>query len=309
MIDNIKDVFVSPQALGAMILIIASTLYLLKSKSETAVAKKVVEDDEDWSSLFEEEKNTAQPGSSSKLKNVFDIKQSAPNISEAPNSSDQKDDDAPFKSSYYYAHNNPKTIGGYKDGLKAEDYVMNGPRLLSKSKQYAEVSNVTSSSKTNNVAKMKMGSTAINRYLWDDDGNTDGIARIIIDTLPTSSAGPSSTSINWQDTGITKEDVKSKLVGVWKNGLILQIRQKINGRDNNSSYKRYHLHVSRMFGEVDEVKSIAKGKKLIVKLYKKKEKENLKAWPQLPSKVASPSNDISYLDEDLFYQEDLKQTE
>mmetsp|Transcript_18716 Transcript_18716/g.40523 ORF Transcript_18716/g.40523 Transcript_18716/m.40523 type:complete len:393 (-) Transcript_18716:585-1763(-) len=40
--------------------------------------------------------------------------------------------DKPFGSSYYYAHNDPNRIGGYKDGLRMEDYVMNGPRLLAK---------------------------------------------------------------------------------------------------------------------------------------------------------------------------------
>jgi hypothetical protein len=38
----------------------------------------------------------------------------------------------PFGSSYYYAHNNPNATGGYKDGLRMEDFTMNQPRLLSK---------------------------------------------------------------------------------------------------------------------------------------------------------------------------------
>jgi hypothetical protein len=41
-------------------------------------------------------------------------------------------EEKPFASSYYYAHNNSKTTGGYKDGLRMEDYTMNGPRLLSR---------------------------------------------------------------------------------------------------------------------------------------------------------------------------------
>jgi hypothetical protein len=37
-----------------------------------------------------------------------------------------------YNSTYYYAHNKYKRGGGYSDGLEAEDYTMNGPRLLSK---------------------------------------------------------------------------------------------------------------------------------------------------------------------------------
>ena len=44
----------------------------------------------------------------------------------------QSAQDRPFESSYYYAHNNPNAKGGYKDGLRMEDYTMNGPRLLSR---------------------------------------------------------------------------------------------------------------------------------------------------------------------------------
>jgi hypothetical protein len=38
----------------------------------------------------------------------------------------------PFGSSYYYAHNSTRSKGGYADGLRMEDYTMNGPRLLSR---------------------------------------------------------------------------------------------------------------------------------------------------------------------------------
>ena len=45
---------------------------------------------------------------------------------------DSQETKKPFGSSYYYAHNSTKNKGGYSDGLKMEDFTMNGPRLLSK---------------------------------------------------------------------------------------------------------------------------------------------------------------------------------
>jgi len=56
--------------------------------------------------------------------------------------------DRPFGSSYYYAHNNLKATGGYKDGLRTEDYVMNQPRLLSKNGVMISDARETTVSKT-----------------------------------------------------------------------------------------------------------------------------------------------------------------
>jgi hypothetical protein len=311
-------------AVCTAVLVLTSTLILFYRRKSSSKTCKDSGADTDWSSLYNEEtvfdepkkeiKSPQAEPNPSELKNVFDVKQSATRIDKAkPSSSAQADDSTadstkPFKSSYYYAHNNPNTIGGYKDGLKAEDYVMNGPRLLGKSKTSKESSNTnTTTTKTpaRNATpvtpKAKHDSTPINRYLWDDDGNTDGIAKIIVNTLP-SSGTPTSSTMTWQDAGISsKEDVRSKLLGVSQNGLIVQIRRKIN-ESNNRNYKRYHLYVPKMSGEVEEVKLIVKAKKLIVKLYKKQGRDNLQAWPQLPSKVVNPtlSKDTNYIEEDLF---------
>ena len=72
------------------------------------------------------------------------------------------------------------------------------------------------------------------------------------------------------------------------NSLIVQIRKKVL-ESNRLEYIRYHLYIPRLYGVVDDVKVIVKAKKLIIKLYKKKEESNLKAWPQLPSKFVKSS--------------------
>lgn len=224
------------------------------------------------------------------LKNVFDVKQPPPNVGNPKAVSKGTEADKPFKSSYYYAHNQMKKTGGYTDGLKAEDYVMNGPKLLKKS-SVTKTPEVATSIQA--ATKKTVGnSNPINRYLWDDDGNDNGIAKIYIDTLP------GKTPVPFADAKITKADVMSKIVGDSNSGLILQLRGNVGGEKEI----RYHLYVPRMFGEVEEVKTIVKAKKLIVKLTKKKGKGNVKAWPQLPSKVTKPiSNEtVDYVKEDLF---------
>ena len=270
---------------------LVSTLFVLLRKKSTS-KQSVTESD--WSSLFNDAE-AEKPGTSAQsqatsteLRNVFNVKQTPPRLQESP----QNESDKPFKSSYYYAHNNPNAIGGYKDGLKAEDYVMNEPRLLKKTTAPKQTSKMIAAAQA--ASSVKNGSIPINRYMWDDSGNSDGIAKIIIDNLPSSDL--SSTFIRWEESGIvSKEDVKAKLIGVWKNGLIIQIRKN----NNQLGLTRYHLYVPRLFGEVSEVKLILKKKKLIVKLYKKKDKENLRAWPQLPSKVSSLPENKSF-EEDLF---------
>ena len=62
---------------------------------------------------------------------MFSVKQQPINTG-GSNSTNTNKEAKPFESSYYFAHNKHSTGGGYTDGLKASDYVMNGPRLLSK---------------------------------------------------------------------------------------------------------------------------------------------------------------------------------
>ena len=277
--------------------VLLSSFFLFRRKSLESVEKFGSSDD--WSLMYkssDSQKDLSQHAelNSSELRNVFDVKQSDPIIDESTINSSKGE--KPFKSPYYYAHNSSKSNGGYKDGLKAEDYVMNKPRLLNKTLDGKE--SATSSAQAS-IDKMK-DSLPINNYLWDDDENDEGIAKIIIDSLPSSMNCDKSGYISWKEAGlISKGDVKAKLVGIWKDGLILQIRSKVNDK---SCFKRYHLHVPRMFGEVEEVKVIVKTKKLIIKLMKKKSKENMKPWPQLPSKVlkSAQSLDPDALVQDLF---------
>jgi len=268
------------------------------------------------------------PPTTTKLRNVFDVKQSS-NHSKVEKKgflgkkSTKEEEEKPFRSSYYYAHNSARSNGGYKDGLRAEDYVMNGPRLLSrngvtvgdaddadgdgindKDDSSNEPSAVPSMTTNDNVSsstaqpialvpakKANDASIPINRYLWDDDGNSDGIAKVYIDSIPGgTSVLNSSDIIKWADAGLRKSDVVAKLLGVEKNGLMVQIRRQDG--------IRYHLHVPKMYGEAQEVKLIVRPKKLIVKVYKKKKS---KVWPELISKSAvAGGKSVDYVNEDLF---------
>lgn len=198
-----------------------------------------------------------------------------------------ENDEKPFNSSYYYAHNHLKKTGGYKDGLKAEDYQMNKPKLLSKSS--TELNGIDSSKPTFRNGKW----IRISRYLWDDHESYDGVARIIIEAIP--SDGTSSfTMIPFVHAGINKEDVKCKLVGTWNNGLMVQIRRILGDEES-----KYFLFIPRMYGEVEDVKPIVKAKKIIIKLIKKRNSDNLKVWPQLPSDLKIPAGTTNEF-EDLF---------
>jgi len=186
--------------------------------------------------------------------------------------------DKPFGSSYYYAHNNPNATGGYKDGLRMEDYTMNQPRLLSKGGVTAseqsepspsEVDDATATSPASNkrvtvvpVAKR------ISKFLWDDPGDSNGIATIRIDILPGSTL---TETISWRQANIT--DISAALVDD-KKGLLIELE----GADGT----RYRLQIPKLYGDVDEVRRVAKPNRLLVRVYKKKSwmnKKNLQSWP------------------------------
>lgn len=95
----------------------------------------------------------------------------------------------PFKSSYYYAHNNPQSKGGYKDGLRMEDYTMNQPRLLSRNGQQIEYTTTKQEESQQPSIEpprklLSKPTRFISRYLWDDQGKSNGIAYIRIEQLP-----------------------------------------------------------------------------------------------------------------------------
>jgi len=304
------DDYITPQTaviIATVLVIIASALLFFSKPKQTTSFDDLINSKETWTtSANEEAKAELKPEQSeakssddpTKLKNVFDVKQPAPFVNPKGEQKSDEEKPKPFKSSYYYAHNQLKKTGGYSDGLKAEDYQMNGPKLLSKDVAIERTAEVATSAQA--ATKLGKGnSIPINRYLWDDDGNESGVAKIYIDTLPGKNSSSSTSS--WVDVNISKTDVVSKLVGVWNNGLIVQIRRKEQGQEDI----RYHLYVPRMHGEVEQVTVVVKAKKLIVKLMKKKNTENLKAWPILPSKVVKSSSmdGVDYVNEDLFLQE------
>lgn len=202
---------------------------------------------------------------SGKLLNVFSVKQRPP---VAGVSTNKINSERPFGSSYYYAHNNPSSKGGYTDGLRAEDYVMNGPRLLSKGgipvaeeAVGGDESHVvaTDSDQNNDAkkAKITLVSRQITRYLWDDDGEGD-VAKIHIDCLPVSST----EIIPWQEASVSKENVQVRLTGEYNDGLYVSITCQ--------NQKKYHLHVPKMYGRAESVRAIVKSHKLLIKITKRK---------------------------------------
>lgn len=252
-----------------------------------------------------------------KLRNVFSVKQKPP----IPGGAGKKDSsDRPFGSSYYYAHNNSNSKGGYADGLRAEDYVMNGPRLLSKGGVNVKdepSSSIEESQEQNNSndtlvsekkdaldrPKLSTASKKITRYLWDDDGEGD-LAKIHIDCLPKTST----ETMSWQDASISKDDVEVNLLGKDNDGLMVRI--------TSLDEKRYHLHVPKMYGSADSVKPIVKKHKLLIKITKKKIKKRQASgglmgslfgkeeyisvkWPQLSSTGGE-------IDEKAFKEVDFK---
>ncbi|KAL7512754.1 hypothetical protein ACHAXN_009850 [Cyclotella atomus] len=206
------------------------------------------------------------------LRNVFSVKQKPP-VTGGGNKKDSID--RPFGSSYYYAHNNANSKGGYADGLRAEDYVMNGPKLLSKggvrvdderdelsneARELDDTADVTSSDQRKKWAKIISASKQITRYLWDDDGEGD-IAKIHIDCLPKTST----ETMTWQEASISKDGVEVNLIGQDNDGLTIRIVSE--------DEKKYHLHIPKMYGSADSVKAIVKRHKLIVKITKRKIKK------------------------------------
>ena len=257
---------------------------------------------------------SAEISDGKKLRNVFSVKQKSLGKSSGS--------DRPFESSYYFAHNKHSTGGGYKDGLRAEDYVMNGPKLLSKGgvrveekktesfeDESEDAEQVQNSVSEKRPTQKMQASTPITRYLWDDgEGN---IAKIHIDTLPVTST----KTINWEDASVSSVD--AKLIGDNNEGLFIDISYTI--RDDASQVaKKCHLRVKKMYGSAEGVTSLLKKRKLLVKITKKPRRLSNRhsnntgvwgkmtgqdasktvpvAWPQL---ISSSSKDTE-IDEDIF---------
>jgi hypothetical protein len=211
---------------------------------------------------------------------------------------EKKDADSkkPFGSSYYYAHNSSKTTGGYKDGLRMEDYTMNGPRLLSRNGESVEddgenvsmtslcdspattsIEPVTSDCRRGPSEKSRR-TLQITRFLWDDPGDaTKGIGTIRIDELP--SSAKIGEFLPWKEAS----ECIVKTTAILMNGNE-GVQVKLETRDEVD----YILRIPKLYGAVAQVEAVPKNKRLLVKLTKKKrllDRSNLKAWPH-PHKQA-----------------------
>ena len=179
--------------------------------------------------------------------------------------------------------------------MRAEDYVMNGPRLLSRggvrvddddddgrrcrdddgdaepppppSGEEAAAAEDDAFGRRRTTATA--ASTPITRYMWDDDGGD--VARIHIDALPaapsSSSSSSTDTTIAWEDANVSKDDVEVRLIGdggaAARRGLYVGIVVAASG-------VRYHLHVPRMYGDAESVRFVVKRRKLLVRITKKR---------------------------------------
>lgn len=310
---------IPPDAIGPLILAFVGTaLYLFNARQKNSKNAK--------------DQSSGSAESSEKPKDIFETtRNSKPFWGGVSGNKGNTSKDKPFGSSYYYAHNGLGNTGGYKDGLRTEDYVMNAPRLLSRGgksmdeddadpgkeengdiSRSEELDDKPAVPSTNNLEAEKDSNSGpvtlvppplpINRYLWDDPGNLDGIARIYIDTLP--------PSLKWEGAGITKSGIEAKMLGDDGRELLVTIFPK----DGSSADKRgYKLHVPKMYGAATEVKILVKAKRLVLRISKKKDrknfwnKTNVRGWPSLSATSISPgggsapgSGGVDYVDEDLF---------
>jgi hypothetical protein len=258
------------------------------------------DDDEDDSFRWAEkgaDKKDNPPSLGTKLKNVWDVsRNSAASASSTTKQAASKE--KPFGSSYYYAHNDPNRTGGYKDGLRMEDYRMNGPRLLKKNGvavaddgqealnadddviDQESTPTVSSTPRgTTTITPAKSSAIPITKYLWDDPGDiVKGIATVHIEVLPTSAR--KDTYMDWKEVASSVVDVSAEILN--KNaGLLVQFTATL---DENSPPLTYELRIPRLYGEIRAVKSIQKEKRLLIKLTKERHKNNLGAWPSAAKK-------------------------
>ena len=271
---------------------------------------------------------------STRLRNVWDMSRKAGSNNETnnkkkePSSSSSSSSDGEkkqfYSSKYYYAHNNPNATGGYKDGLKMEDYQMNGPRLLSKggkpvvvddngnendnanasgleggnkddSEEDPTMMTNTDTARASSILRESNTTIPINKYLWDDPGDsTTGIATIRIEVLPDPTTKVVGQFIDCKD--MTLEDGTVSLAG---EGLVFNIsatpKNTNSGNSSDSPSHKYQLKIPKLYGDAADVKLVLKPKRILIKIYKKKNsflssmsssrKNNLDPWPQPHRKI------------------------
>jgi len=158
---------------------------------------------------------------------------------------------------YYQGH---QKTGGYKDGLKQEDFKMGAPRRLSEEER-GEIDDVRRGAGEERGAAgsglPEDPGRRVVKYAWEDSG---GCARIYIDELP----GYDS----WSEAGVPKEGVTANCDD--GESLVLLLASA-GGTD------RWYLHIPRLFGGVEKVSCVWKRNKLVVKIGKRVNEE----WPSL----------------------------
>lgn len=207
----------------------------------------------------------------------------------------------PFGSKYYYAHNDSNTTGGYKDGLKLEDYRMNSPRLLSRNNIRVDdeaTENLFGNDDKNNKRQVQPvqppspNFISITKYLWDDPGDSKGIGTIRIDVLPSPKStlsASSSLSImgpngerpsQQQQKYVAVKDINIENVDASLTESGRKLLVTITLADGGDPYQ---LQIKQLYGEASAVKAVIKQKRVLIKIFKTKKK--YLAWPQPHTKI------------------------
>jgi hypothetical protein len=217
-----------------------------------------------------------------------------PAQSGARSSGEQGPGDTPFGSKYYYAHNNPGSTGGYKDGLRMEDYTMNGPRLLARNgvalpgKDNSAVSGFSAPVQDStdegdrSTKKATRRIVPVSQYLWDDPGKGTGTIRV--DHLPHPTKPGEKRS--WKDSGIAR--VRACLVS---DGCGIEVVMEPESSDEGSGgggAVEYRLVIPKLYGPVASVAAVTKPTRLLVNLEKRTtllDRSNAMPWPHPQKKL------------------------
>ncbi|GAX16669.1 hypothetical protein FisN_23Lh199 [Fistulifera solaris] len=205
----------------------------------------------------------------------------------------------PFQSSYYYAHNNPSAKGGYKDGLRMEDYTMNQPRLLRRngsrvsSSEDLQQNETAPSSIESSSSKQQLNNPRvlpklpptkyISRYLWDDPGKPNGVASIRIEQLPDKN-GSMMAWKDWLEQQYSTTTTTNKpQIDTLLSSDCTSLRVIIHSQNGCL----YELKLDPLYGRVKTVTTKVSTKRLTIQLHKNENKQT--AWPH-PYQSKTKSN-------------------
>jgi hypothetical protein len=222
-----------------------------------------------------------------------------------------------YNSTYYYAHNKYKRGGGYSDGLEAEDYTMNGPRLLSKNGISVMAGKInkgsgcveastnscrnstddyidrTNAGETASLEVQKIAATTrpsqemtkvtipITKYLWED---TDTISKIRIESLPLTvrhvdgTSEQSAATIPWSQANIPRSNIHIRIRND-RQGFVLQLKRQQSSQEVDETH--YLLQISNLYGKIDAATAVWKSSRLLVKLIKSDGYKSV--WPSISS--------------------------